>query len=314
MTRRFCFVLVTAAVIAASCSSSTAAPRASTKPAPTSTTTTTRQSEPTPAQAALVAARPFTVHVPASNPGNAPAPLLILLHGYGASGAVQEGYLNLTPATDAHHMLYAYADGTTNAINKRYWNATDACCDPVNAVDDSAYVTAIIADVKSHHRVDPRRVFIVGHSNGGFMAYRMACDHADEIAAIVSLEAATWSDPGKCAPSQGVATLEIHGTTDTTIKYDGGTTGIATYPSATTTVLTWARYNGCAAKPDQPNPPARTIERSLPPATVTAYSSGCKPGGHAELWTQPNGVHIPPFDPTFPEQVVSFLLAHPKPA
>ena len=52
---------------------------------------------------------------------------------------------------------------------------------------------------------------------------------------------------------------------------------------------------------------------NLPPATVTAYSTGCKTNGHAELWTQQGGVHIPKLSPTFGDQVVAYLMAHPKP-
>ena len=50
----------------------------------------------------------------------------------------------------------------------------------------------------------------------------------------------------------------------------------------------------------------------VPPATVTAYSHGCRGNGHAELWTQPDGVHIPQLATDFADQVIGFLLAHPK--
>jgi membrane protein implicated in regulation of membrane protease activity len=57
-------------------------------------------------------------------------------------------------------------------------------------VDDSTYLHRLLDAVKSAYRVDPTRVYFVGHSNGGFMAYRMACEHATEITAIVSLAGA----------------------------------------------------------------------------------------------------------------------------
>lgn len=84
-----------------------------------------------------------------------------------------------------------------------FWNATNSCCDLFHSgVDDSAYIASIIADVKSTVAVDPKRIFVVGHSNGGFMAYRMACNHAGDIAAIVSLAGATYrpatSNSGRC--------------------------------------------------------------------------------------------------------------------
>ena len=81
---------------------------------------------------------------------------------------------------------------------------------------------------------------------------------------------------------------------------------------STTTVETWAGYNGCNKKADRPAAASHAIEEQLPPATVTSFSTGCKLNGDVELWTQPGGVHIPPFSPTFAEQIVTFLLDHPK--
>jgi polyhydroxybutyrate depolymerase len=90
----------------------------------------------------------------------------------------------------------------------RFWNATDACCDvDASGVDDSSYLAGLINEIGSHVAVDPRRVFVVGHSNGAFMSYRMACDHADTIAAIVSLAGAPPADPAACRPTEPVAIL-----------------------------------------------------------------------------------------------------------
>ncbi|MFN8052853.1 MAG: PHB depolymerase family esterase [Acidimicrobiales bacterium] len=265
---------------------------------------------------AMLAARPVTVKVPPTYDPATPAPLLVLLHGYGVTGEVQNAYLKLTPVMNAHGMLEVYPDGTLNERGKRYWNATPACCAPPRStVDDSAYISAIIARARADYNVDPKRIFVMGHSNGGFMAYRMACDHADVVAAIVSIEGAIDADPSACSPSAPVSVLAIHGTGDDTIGYDGGRTDLSStrYPSAPEAVRTWAKLDGCSTTPDSPAPPDRTLQPDRPPATVTSYSTGCRPGGHAELWTQPDGVHIPPWVDSFPEQVIGFLLAHPKP-
>jgi polyhydroxybutyrate depolymerase len=293
--------------------SSTAADSATTATSTTVTAKDPTAAAPTPAQASLVAGRPYTLHEPPAG-SDRPAPLLILLHGYGATGAIQAAYLKLMPVTDAHGMLFVALDGTTNALGKQFWNATDACCGRRSTVDDSAYITAVIADIEARHSVDTKRVFLMGHSNGGFMSYRMACDHADRIAAIVSIAGATFDNPRRCTPSEPVATLEVHGTGDKTIAYGGGRIGGVAFPGARQTVRTWARYDGCRVVPDPaPVPATRTIVENLPRATVTSYSRGCASHGHAELWTQPDGPHIPAFTDTFSEQAVSFLLAHPKP-
>ena len=170
--------------------------------------------------------RPVTVHVPPAYASDTPAPLLILLHGYGASGAEQESYWRLGPVAAEAGMLYAYPDGSPDVDGARFWNGTDACCDfHGSGVDDSGYLAGLVSQIKAKANVDPRRVYFVGHSNGAFMSYRVACDHADEVAAIVSLAGATFGTPAKCAPSSPVAVLEIHGTADDTVLFGGGNLG-----------------------------------------------------------------------------------------
>src|SRR5262249_34359239 len=162
--------------------------------------------------------------------------------------------------------------------------------------------------IAARYTVDPKRVFVVGHSNGGFMAYRMACDHADQIAAIVSFEAAMFADTSRCMPKQPVSVLEIHGTSDTSIPFDGGATQGHAYPSATTSVNDWVTFDGCSNVPDTSSPPLDLVS-SIPGAetSVTKFGSGCKPGGHAELWTVQGGVHIPPTSKEFASDVIDFL-------
>jgi len=320
-------LLLTMSVSACSSSSGSDAVKATTttptsskptKPTTTTTTTATAGTAPlTAEQARLVEARPVKVHVAPSYQKGTPAPLLVLLHGYGATGDVQSAYLGMEKAADKAGMVYVHPDGTTDATGRQFWNATDACCAGVagkSSVDDSAYLAAVIAKVASQYDIDPRRVYVAGHSNGGFMSYRMACDHADVVAAVASLEGATFADPKACQPSEPVATLELHGTGDHTIPYDGGSIGGHSFPSAPQTVKTWAAYDGCSLTPDDPAPADRAIVADLPDATVTSYSKGCDKGGHAELWTQPQGVHIPIWTATMSDQVVAWLMAHPKPA
>ncbi len=266
--------------------------------------------------------RPVSVHVPPSYEKGTPMPLVIMLHGYSASGSLEELYLQLTPLADSRGFLYAYPDGTVDSLGNRFWNATDACCDFENIpVDDSAYLSGLITQIAERYTVDPKRVFFVGHSNGAFMAYRMACDHGDQIAAIVSLEGAMWDDTAKCPAKTPVSTLEIHGTADTVIFYDGGTLSLdsgvalgAPYPGAVTTVKDWVKFDGCGATADTSSPNLN-LEATLPGAetTVTRYDQGCKPGGHAELWKVVGGSHLPNLTANFSPDVVDFLFAHPKP-
>jgi polyhydroxybutyrate depolymerase len=260
--------------------------------------------------------RPVTVHVPPGYDGSKAVPLVVLLHGYGASGALQEAYFQLKKLADANGFLYVHPDGTQDAGGKRFWAASDACCDfGKKGVDDSAYLKGVVDDIKAAYKVDPKRVFFIGHSNGGFMSYRMACDHAPMVAAMVSLAGAMPKDPTMCKASEPVSVLQIHGDKDETVLYQGGTfAASAAYPGAPASIDQWLTIDGCASTADT-SPAPLDLEGSLTgdETTIARYASGCKPGGHAELWTIKNGGHIPALSPSFAPKVIEFLLAHPKP-
>ncbi|NNL86949.1 MAG: alpha/beta fold hydrolase, partial [Myxococcales bacterium] len=166
--------------------------------------------------------RTVEVRVPASYDPEREAPLLILLHGYTSSGANHERYLKLGPALDEAGILYVHPDGSRDCRGDRHWDATEACCHFCGArVDDTAYLRAMIDDIGKRYRVDARRIYIVGHSNGGFMGYRLACEHADIVAAVVSIAGATLSDTERCSPDEPVHILQIHGDRDGTVPFRG---------------------------------------------------------------------------------------------
>jgi polyhydroxybutyrate depolymerase len=262
----------------------------------------------------LIADRPYELFVPEGHDAEQPAPLVVLVHGFGASGALQLAYFGLAEVAQEQGLLVAYPDGTEGPAG-RFWTATDACCAaPGEEVDDVAYLTAVMDDVAANYSVDPARVFVVGHSNGGFMSHRMACDRAERVAAIVSLAGATWADPSQCEPSEPVAVLQVHGTLDTTIVYNGGDLFGVAYPSAADTVATWADLNGCTG--DLETTAAR---RDLDSAVVGQETridryAGCPAAStEVELWSLEGGGHLPGFiNPAWPEAFVEFLLAHPK--
>jgi polyhydroxybutyrate depolymerase len=266
--------------------------------------------------AALVAARPYAVHVPTGYDAGRPTPLVVLLHGYSWSGAFQDGYFKLSDEADAKGFLLALPDGTVDGTGKRFWNADDACCDFLaTGVDDVAYLSAILDDMEARYNVDRKRVFLVGHSNGAFMAHRAACDLAPRIAAIAALAGVVWKDPSKCNPSEPVAILHVHGDLDSTVLYAGGSffQGTPAYPGAVATTQTWATKNGCAT-PSVPSQQGYDLDSLLAgnETRVDVYP-GCK-GGAVELWTIQGGIHVPNLrTPAWGDALWGFLSAHPKP-
>ena len=266
------------------------------------------------AQSIDVGRGPVGVHVPPSYDPGTPTPLVLLLHGYGASGAILESFMQFTPLADEFGFLYLYPDGRIDGGGNRFWSGTDACCNFDGASDDDDdYLMALINEMKSQYNVDPLRVYLIGHSNGGFMSYRMACDHSETIAAIASLAGATFFDPLDCQPTGPVHVLQIHGTSDTQIRYGGGSIRGTAYPGAVATVEQWATHNGCAIVADTSAPNIDLVSNLAgTETTVTRYINSCNPRGSAEIWTIVNGVHVPALSATFSRQVVEFLYAHPK--
>jgi polyhydroxybutyrate depolymerase len=255
--------------------------------------------------------RPFKLHLPTSYAAGTRMPLVVVLHGYTSDADEAERYFRFAAESDRRGFLYATPEGTRDGRNRRFWNATDACCDfGHKGIDDSGYLRRLIDAVKSAHPVDAGRVYLVGHSNGGFMAYRMACEHADALTAIVSLAGAVAQDAAGCAPARPVGVLQIHGTADDTIRFDGGLNGDQPYPSAAAGIDRWRRLNGC---PDQVAPavPPLDLEAALPGAetTVTAYRTGCRDGGQVALWSITGGGHVPVLSATFTASVLDHLLA-----
>jgi polyhydroxybutyrate depolymerase len=263
-----------------------------------------------------VANRPFQLHRPAGYRDGTAAPLVIMLHGYTADGAKEEAYLKLTAESDRRGFLYTYPDSTKDRAGNTFWNATDACCNFYGStVDDSGYVSGIINAVKARYTVDAKRVYLVGHSNGGFLSYRVACDHADQVTAIVSLAGAMWTDASRCQPTRPVSVLEIHGTADQTILFDGGTIAGHTYPSVAATVADWRRLDGCtdAASPNPPAAQDLVVGVPGPETTAVVYSTGCRAGSRVELWTMDGAVHVPAFTAAFAPAIIDFLYTQVAP-
>lgn len=254
---------------------------------------------------------PVNVHVPAGYRPETPVALVMLLHGYTSTGGYHEAYLGFLPLVDELSFIYLYPDGTANPAGAHFWNATEVCCDFYGSgVDDSSYLRSLIDEIQRRYTVDPARVFLVGHSNGGFMSYRMACDHADVVTGVASLAGATFDDPARCQPAHPVHVLQIHGTADEAIGYDGGCFLGACYPGAAQTAAIWAGYDGCQPLLDATLPPI-DLEANLLGAetTIDQYAVGCQAGGSATLWSIVGGRHSPAFQPTFSRLVLQHLFA-----
>jgi polyhydroxybutyrate depolymerase len=143
------------------------------------------------------------------------------------------------------------------------------------------------------------------------MSYRIAYEHPDIIAALASLAGAGASEAGP-APAATVHVLQIHGTEDGTIAYTGDNINGSAYPGAVETVERWAAYNGCEATGVEVARFDLEAEIAGYDSTAVRYATGCRLGGSGELWTIDSGSHIPSLSSSFSENVINWLMAHPK--
>jgi polyhydroxybutyrate depolymerase len=255
--------------------------------------------------------RPVTLQVPATYDADRSYPLLVLLHGFGGTSLLNQVYLGFANAADARDILVVAPDGTVDRDGKPFWNASDGCCDIYGTgVDDVAYLSSLVEDIRAAYNVDSQRVYAVGHSNGGYMSYRLACERADLFTAITSLAGvAAFGDPSVCVPSEPVSVLQVHGDADETVPYGGG----QGFPGAVASVERWATYDGCGGTLTEAG--TLDIEKRLDgDETTTSTVTSCPSPVATELWTIRGGAHSPVLDnPTFSDLVWTFLDDHARP-
>ena len=249
--------------------------------------------------------RPVTVNLPDALVN--PAPLLILLHSASTSGAHQENYMHLGPIAKKSGLIYIAPDGTVNPEGKRFWNASKSCCNKYKEeVDDVAYINSLIDEINAKTPIDPKRIYLIGHSNGAFMSFTYACK-TNKVAAIVAIAGAMDTE-SECTPSTPVSLLNIHGTADKTIKIDGGVLNNFPYTSAKSTVTKVALLNKCYS----PAVSKMDFEPTIKGPETTVINYSCDTHTHLQYWKIAKGSHSPKLPSDFAEQVISFLLKQSK--
>jgi polyhydroxybutyrate depolymerase len=221
--------------------------------------------------------RSYRLYTPSSVDRSQPAPLVIVLGGFGNSAEDMVGATDFDRVAESGNFVVAYADGVNNT-----WNAGYCCLGrATSGPDDVAFLTRLIDDVGTGQKVDQARVYAVGVSAGAMMAYRLGCEMAGRIAGIGSVAGAMILDD--CHPAKPVSVIEIHGTADGEVPYQGGrTTGGATQDSPPTpaVVQRWADLDHCP----EPTTTASGV-------VTTAAWTGCAGGTAVKLVTLDGGGH-----------------------
>jgi polyhydroxybutyrate depolymerase len=185
-------------------------------------------------------------------------------------------------------------EGHVDYSGRRFWNATESCCnfDRI-AIDHVARLREWLTSAVAHPAVDAARVYLIGYSNGGFMAYRAACELSSLLRGIVSIAGAAPADTSTCRPERRLSVVQIHGDEDPIVSFAGGhlfaDTRRPRHPSAEKSVERWASFGGCSTSP--------VVSRHLDldpriPGGETEVSSfpNCQ-GGRVELWRIRGGDH-----------------------
>ena len=197
--------------------------------------------------------RSYHIHVPSGYDEAAPVPLVLALHGGRGTGSRLERLTGLTPIAEEEGFIVVYPNG----INQQ-WNdgvGLRVSGYPPATADDTGFLLALIEALSQEYAIDPGAVFVTGASNGGTMAFVLACEAPSVIAGIapVMTSLATVLE-ATCTHGPPVPLLMIHGTKDSFVPYEGG--AVLNRPKlfgevlgVEATLAIWASRNGCMGGP-----------------------------------------------------------------
>ena len=237
--------------------------------------------------------RSYLLRSPVRAVADDPLPLLILIHGAGGNAKKAEDATGMTALSDAEGFIVAYPNGTQAADvpGEFSWNAGACCGRPVkDDIDDVKFIEAMIADVTKQQPVDPARIYVAGFSNGGMLAYRLACELPGTLAGIAVIAGALNYDD--CDAAAATPVLMVHGTGDKTVPYKGGATNERTAKrfgqwnnaSLADSISFWVGRDGCI------DAPLRMVDGGVTRETF----SGCGSDATVEVVTIADGGHIWP--------------------
>jgi polyhydroxybutyrate depolymerase len=244
--------------------------------------------------------RSYIVHVPPQAAGGEPLPVILNFHGGGSNASQEEQYTGMDKAADRVGFIAVYPNGTGYFGRVLTWNAGQCCAYAMrNSVDDVGFTRAAIDDLSRRARIDSRRIYATGISNGGMMAYRLGAELSDRIAAIAPVEAVLVVSTN--GPSRPVPLMAFNSLDDSYVPYGGGfgRSGNRAHPSPFPPVdPVIARWRGFDKCPETPR-----VGKSLKGAAgsadaknaATPYTWGpCAQASEVVLWKLSGSGHVWP--------------------
>lgn len=245
--------------------------------------------------------RSYLLYIPPGLDSQQPVPVVFAFHGYGEKAIGMQRDSGLNDIADLANYLVVYPKGVNGSWNMGEEGPGYAI---KQKIDESAFVREILSDLSAIVNIDPKHIYAVGFSQGGQLAYRLACDMSDTLAAIASVSGGMEYDA--CQPSQAVSILHVHGLVDSSVPFSGG--GIMEYSPVENGIDAWLKFDDCtgSAQVETQNEGIRLI-------THTAYAS-CQANTAIELYLIENCTHDwPSYFMPISEIIWEFFATHPKP-
>ncbi len=225
--------------------------------------------------------RKYRLYVPNSYTGQA-VPLVFNLHGYTSNASQQQLYSNFMPIADTAKFIIIIPEGTA-PTGPQYWNAGFG-----PGANDVLFMSDLIDSLDLYYNIDNNCVYSCGMSNGGIMSYYLACNLPSRFAAIASVTGSMLNPWFTCAPNRPFPVMEIHGTNDATVPYNGD----ATFANIDTVIKKWRIHNNCNPTPTIYNVP--DINTTDGATAINYKYTGGTNGADVELYKVINGAHTWP--------------------
>ena len=233
--------------------------------------------------------RSYILYVPDSYDSNSSTSLVVNLHGYSSNAGQQMIYSNFYPIADTAGFILVHPQGTIDDNGFAFWNS--GLFGESIEIDDMGFLSNLIDTISSQYNINQDKIYSTGMSNGGFMSYKLACELSDKIAAVASVTGSmNESQINSCFPQQSTPVLQIHGTTDLVVLYEGNEF-LETLP-VEDVVSFWVNFNQCNSEPILTNVPDVNI-LDLSQAEHYLYDGGLN-GSSVEFYKIINGGHTWP--------------------
>jgi len=235
--------------------------------------------------------RTYLVHVPKGYDPKKPAPVVLALHGAATNGPMMVWLSGLNKKADEASFIVVYPSGTGTGPFL-IWNAGGFKRKMAEGkADDVAFIGKLLDDLGAGVKIDEKRIYACGMSNGGMMCYRLAAELSDRIAAIAPVAGTIAIDKSK--PKRPVPIIHFHGSKDNIVPFErtkGKTPSFIEFKSVEDSIQTWVKLNGCNEKPKTDVLSKDGDEMKV---TRTSYSGG-KNGAEVVLVVIEGGGHTWP--------------------